>query len=348
MTTFVLGWDGLDARLLEEYGMQGSFAPHGRPMESLDNPVLGKPDTYEIWPSIITGEPPEVHGVRLIDDDVGARFDSPFLRYGANLVHRFLPTDTRIWIGLKLRNMGFSLSQKTPDWYSERDVSTVFDGRRSRVITVPNYVTEEDGDVGLDIGWNGKHAEMLYADADVDEERVVYEPKKRPERVDEWLMAESSEKIGAVLSAADRDHDLVFAWLPYLDTVGHTVPAVDDPDWQRRAYRKAATLTDAVHGALDEDDTLVVVSDHGNRDARHTGDAYIASTDPEVVEDVESVLDVRAAIESTFEEPETAEAEAVEASGGARASVDVGAEAEPAPAESTEAVEPEKAEADDD
>lgn len=318
--------------------MTESFAPHGRRIESFDNPVLGKPDTYEMWPSIITGEKPEVHGVRLIGDDVGASFDSVFLRYGARTVHRLLPAETRVWMGLKLRNMGFSLSQKTPEWYERRGVSTVFDGRRSRAITVPNYVTEEDGDVGLEIGWNSKHAEMLYADADVDEERVVYRPKKDPARIDEWLLAESSQKIGAVLSAADVDYDLVFAWLPYLDTIGHTVPAVerefDSPGWQERAYRKAAAFTDTVRDFLDEDDSLVVVSDHGNRDARHTSDAFIASTDAEAIEDAESVLDIRDAIEKTLEKP-------------ASPSDEAGEEAEAA-TEASEAVESEKAEATDD
>ncbi len=288
MTTYVLGWDGLDARLCEEFGLSGEFAPFDRGIESLENPVLGKPDTYEMWPSMITGTEPDVHGVQLIDDDVGASFDSRLLSYGAETVHKVLPTDARVWIGLKLRNMGFSLSQKTPEWYRERGVPTVFDGRDSRAITVPNYVTEEDEDVGLEIGWNSKHAEMLHADAELREERVVYRPKKPPERIDEWLLAESSEKIGAVLSAADEDYDLVFAWLPYLDTIGHTVPAVerdfDEPEWQERAYNKAAALTDTVREFMEEDDELVVVSDHGNRDGRHTMDAYIASTDAEAIE----------------------------------------------------------------
>jgi hypothetical protein len=82
-----------------------------------------------------------------------------------------------------------------------------------------------------------------------------------------------------------------------LDNVGHTVPAVEDESWQERAYRYAVGMTNEVDEALGDDDTLIVVSDHGHREAHHTHDAFLGSTDPDVLDGIETVTDVRRGIE---------------------------------------------------
>ncbi|MFW5928924.1 MAG: hypothetical protein ACOCT0_00685 [Halobacteriota archaeon] len=313
MTTYVLGWDGLDLELLDSYGMTSEFAAYVGGHEPLVNPVLGKPDTYEMWPSIITGVTPEQHGVELISDDGGASFESPLLQLGSTAVHRLLPTRTRVALGITLRNMGFKLSQKTPEWYEERGVSTVFDGLRSRAITVPNYVSQRDRELGLVDGWGAEQSSYLAVEAELDHKRVVYRPKRSLKEVEDWLVNEAHQKLAALDAAAREDYDLVWTWFSYIDTVGHSQPAVErdfgETDWQRRAYENALDMTREFESSLDPEDELLVVSDHGNRDGEHTMDAVVGgSTD--VVTEAKSALDIRSAVEAVVSEAEAGAASA--------------------------------------
>jgi hypothetical protein len=52
---------------------------------------------------------------------------------------------------------------------------------------------------------------------------------------------------------------------------------------------------------LSDEDELVLVSDHGLQDGLHTDEAMIAATDPSIIADVSSVLDVRTALESELD-----------------------------------------------
>lgn len=296
MTTVVLGWDGLDYRLAGKYGFRDSFADHHKEIESIDNPVLKKPHTYEVWPTIITGVPPENHGVQLLTQEGGARMSGSLLRGVSGAVHRYFSLKTRVRIGLLLRNRGLSLSQKSPDWYHDRGVTTVFDGRRSRSIGVPNYRVSEDRELGTVSGWDRGMSGYLELETRWESRSVVYRPSAPLERVEEWLVGEASGKLGMVKHCLARDYDLVFVWLSYLDTVGHMTPVVRE-GFQREAYRYAASATRDVAGCLGSNDELVVVSDHGHRGGEHTNEAFLGSSSPEVLEGVTSVLGVRDGIE---------------------------------------------------
>jgi hypothetical protein len=296
-TTYVLGWDGLDYSLCDDFGLADDFVPHHTRAETLDNEVLGKPDTYELWPTIITGETPDVHGVRLVSEDGGAGAENLLVNAATGFLHRQLSPEQRVKIAVRLRNRGLRLDQKSPEWYRKRGVSTFFDGRRSRVVGLPNYNTGKDDKLGLFDGWGKKSSEFLEMEAWMDERRVVYRPRTSLERLEDWLVSEVGAKERIVHTAADRGYDVVFVWFAYIDTVGHAAPAVADEGWQRRAYENAVDVTTSVRENMDENDTLVVASDHGNRDADHTHDAFFGSTDARALEDVGSVLDYREGIE---------------------------------------------------
>ncbi|MDZ7687544.1 MAG: alkaline phosphatase family protein [Halobacteriales archaeon] len=299
-TTYVLGWDGLDYSLCDEFGLADDFVPYHTRAETLDNEILGKPDTYELWPSIITGETPETHGVRLVSENGGAGAENFLINAATGFLHRRLSTEQRVKIAVRLRNRGLRLDQKTPSWYRKRGVSTVFDGRGSRVIGLPNYRTKKDEGLELFDGWGKKASEFLKLEADAEERKVVYRPRTSLERLEDWLVSEVGGKERVVHTASDRGYDLVFVWFAYIDTVGHTAPAVEDEGWQRRAYENAVEVTRSLRESMDDEDTLVVASDHGNRDADHTHDAFFGSTDERAVESVGSVLDYRAGIESVM------------------------------------------------
>ncbi|MDY7081067.1 MAG: alkaline phosphatase family protein, partial [Halobacteria archaeon] len=200
-----------------------------------------------------------------------------------------------------LRNRGLSLHQKSPEWYAERDVDTVFDTRRARSIGVPNYRTADDDELGVISGWGREMANYFDVERFGDTRSVVYKPTVGQKRIEEWLVSEVSRKAGITRFCLSDDYDLVFVWLSFLDTVGHMVPVVDDEDWQRRAYDYAASVTEEIHDTLEKDDTLVVVSDHGHQNADHTHSAYLGSTDEKVTQGAKSVLDVRGGIERVTE-----------------------------------------------
>lgn len=297
-TTVVLGWDGLDYELAARYGLADDFAPHHRSIEPFDNPALGEPSTYELWPSIITGASPDRHGVEVLDGDGrGAQLEHPLMNVVGRVLHAATSERTRAQIGLQLRNRGISFEQKTPRHYRRRGVTTVFDGRRARPVGIPNYRTHRDDELDVISGWGEEMARYLDITVADSGRGVVYQPTVPEQRLEEWLVGEANKKIGIVRVALDGDYDIVFTWLAMLDNVGHTVPAVDDDSWQERAYRYAADMTNEVREAVGDDGTVVVVSDHGHRQAHHTHDAYLGATDTAALEDVERVTGVRAGLE---------------------------------------------------
>ncbi|EMA53123.1 hypothetical protein [Halococcus thailandensis] len=240
-TTVVLGWDGLDRTLVEEYDLTEAFGPHYSALETFENPVLGKPHTYELWPSIITGRRPAEH-------------------------------------------------------YRRRGIPTVFDGRAARPIAIPNYRVPRDYELDIVFDRGEQFGRFLTAG-----ERGTESPALAASvpRLEERLAGEATRKLGIVRAALQREYDLLFVWLGFVDTVGHLAPIAGavDPGWQERTYRLAADWTRELRTALGADDRLLCVSDHGIREGHHTPDAFVGSTEEEIPESTASVLDVRAAID---------------------------------------------------
>ncbi|MFB6283831.1 MAG: alkaline phosphatase family protein [Halobacteria archaeon] len=296
-TTVVLGWDGLDYELTEEYGLSDEFAPYNKSIETFNNATTGEPATYELWPSIITGVPPAEHGIHLMSENKSAKMFDGTKGTITGFLHRILSDEMRIRIGLALRNRGISLNQETPEYYRRKGISTVFDGRRSRPIGIPNYRTKADQELGTVSGWGRGMAKFLDIEIQRDKESIYYKPKVPMERFVEWLIEEANRKIGLVKLCIQRDYDLVFVWLPFLDNIGHTLPAMDPENWQERGYMHALEMTNEIKTEMGDDDSLVLVSDHGHQDAHHTETPYYGSTEEKALDEVESVLDVREGID---------------------------------------------------
>jgi len=96
-----------------------------------------------------------------------------------------------------------------------------------------------------------------------------------------------------------RESELVFAYTSGLDLVGHV--AYDQPGLQRAAYDELDDFVGDVRADLGEDDELLLVSDHGLQDGVHTHEAMVAATDERLVADIDSVTDVRGAIEAELD-----------------------------------------------
>lgn len=289
-TTVVLGWDGLDHTLLEEFGLEDGFGATLRPIETFKNEVIGKPHTREIWPSMITGLPPEKHGIYAATESDQVKWSNPLIAFASDIANYCIPHPVRSWIGRQLRSKGAEVERFGSDYYDRKGLQTVFDGRRSLPVAVPNYWTDRDERFGYMFDRGAQLSRWL------DRDTEGWKPVETESQyaVESEMMNEAHRKIGALRCALQREYDLIFVWLGIIDTAGHVEPVAREPI-QERMYRFASRATMNITDELSEGDTLLVVSDHGLRNGEHTMDATAAG-DPGVVDQITSVFDVAPAI----------------------------------------------------
>lgn len=290
-TTVVLGWDGLDARLLEEFGLGDRFGSYRRSIDTIENDVIGEPHTDELWPTIITGEPPASHGIRAATPGDSIQWQSRWLQTAATVTNYTLPASVRVRIGGWLMDRGKDL-EGTPDYFREREIETVFDDRRSKPISVPNYRSETDRLHSLEYDRS-----ELWGDLVAPDESGGHERYATAREIEERVTGAAHRRLGLVEASLAREYDLVFCWFGYVDSIGHVAPLVEEAGWQERHYRRVARWTEQVRELLDDDDELLVVSDHGLREGDHTHDAVLSGT-AAAVEDCASVLDVQDVVET--------------------------------------------------
>lgn len=288
----ILGWDGLDHDLVTQWGLNDAFGPHTKEIETFDNPYLGEPHTRELWPSIITGKRPEEHGIWAATDDDGIQWDNPIVDAASKVAQDIVPKEIRTQIGERLRDRGAEVAQHDVDYYD--GLETVFDGRHSRPISVPNYRHERDSQLGITIDRTAIWRDVLRT-VDTDE-GTLYRPLVEPDVLDEHLFAKLYRRLGVVESSHQREFEIVFCWFGYLDTVGHLAPVVDESGFQRRHYETAARITRDLRDRMSEGDTLITISDHGLRNGEHTHTPVIGSTDKDLVDAVSSVLELAPAL----------------------------------------------------
>ncbi len=296
--TIVLGWDALDYDLVETFGLTEAFGPHYSRLETFDNPRLGKPHTYEVWPSIITGTTPKEHGIH-IESKNGVDWKHPAIAAISRTAQGIVPRRIRTKFGRRLQNRGVKLDFKSADYYEARGISTVFDGRTARPVAIPNYRVPGDDELGI-VFDRGAHLKQFLNVKDTGNGNTQSVPTASLSRLEERLAAEAAGKLGVVHSAIQREYDLIFVWLGFLDTIGHVAPvaAETDPNWQERAYRMAAKWTTEIKNIIQETDRLMCVSDHGLQNGEHTHAAFIGATERQFPRRADSVCDLRSVIET--------------------------------------------------
>lgn len=296
MTTVVLGWDGLDYELLSRFNLHNAFGEETAGIETITNQSLDKPHTWELWPSIITGERPEVHGIHA-DEYIENNWSNPLISFAAQ-ASRPIPDAIRWRVGRWVRGAGAEIAFETAGYYHDREIPTLFEGRSSFPLAIPNYRSEVDERFGMSSDRGAELAE--YMSVETDENGDTYrETNVTPETFSGRIASDCAEKIGLVQQALYEEYDIVFAWLGYLDTAGHIAPTVADSDrFLERAYQTASDYTKLVQQQLDDDDTLVCLSDHGLQNGKHTETACIGSWPAEIAEEVDTVLDVYDALDS--------------------------------------------------
>jgi len=283
----VLGWDGLDLELVDEFDLGPSFGRYRRTIETYANPVVGDPHTLELWPSMITGLHPDVHGILAKTEGEGVNWGNPAINLAATIGNSFVPDNVLTAIGAKLRRRGFGLDTKTPAYYRENGLETVFDEVPGRAISIPNYQTQYDREHELDA-----HRTDLWSTLDC--EKMAgggKEPTVALPRVYGLLGAELGERVGHTLEAIEAREPLVWTWFGLIDSIGHMEPALGK-EVVEHWYRTAASVTRQVRELTPDETTVVAVSDHGIQHGEHTHYATIASDDPAPIDDVSHVFDL--------------------------------------------------------
>lgn len=288
MTLVVLGIDALDPELVNPTRHENLVLSSHASIETISS-ASGEPSTHELWPTIITGLRPEVHGLTLAD---GVAWDSSLLRFASTAANYVLPDPIQSRIGAWLLNSTEQDAfRETADYYETEGLETVFDDRTSRAIGIPNYVvdpSDEDREHKLrkDMG------KMFERDAGAKGGHKSNDPLSFYERCLEMSMIRIARTRRALRS---RQHELVFGYTSGLDLIGHV--SYDAPKLQERAYDELDDFVGELRGDLNDGDTLLLISDHGLQDGVHTHEAMAAGTDPEMVKSINAVVDVKAAVD---------------------------------------------------
>lgn len=292
-TTVVLGWDALDYQLLGEYGLLDSFCEYTEPIETYRNEHIGEPHTREIWPTMITGVSPEEHGIWAAREGEGVQWRHPSIRAASRVAQYTIPEDIKAVIGRWLRSQGAEVEKYESDYYRDQGLETVFDGRRSLSIAVPNYRTELDDKNNFMFDRGAELGQWL----DRDEDGWHPADDSQQARLEREMWSEAGQKLALVEHAIQHQYDLVWVWFGIVDTCGHVEPAATRPV-QQRAYEQAVEWTERIRGQLKSNDCLICVSDHGLREGHHTMDATLSTDEETVANRVDSVYDVKAAIDA--------------------------------------------------
>jgi len=293
MTLVVLGIDALDPELVDESAHPNLVLDSFDAIETISSSA-GEPSTHELWPTIITGLRPEEHGLTLEDD--GVAWGNPVLSFGSRVADYVLPDSLQSAIGAwLLTNTGADAFRTPATYYGENGIETVFDGHDAKPIGVPNYVVDPDSE-DREHSLRKNMGELFERDPDATGGHRSADPRAFYEQCMEMAMVRIALTRRALRS---REYELVFGYTSGLDLVGHV--AYQSPGMQAAAYDEVDDFVSELRDDLGPDDELVLVSDHGLQEGVHTDEAMVAATDPAFVERVDSVLDVRAAIEAELD-----------------------------------------------
>lgn len=290
MVLVVLGIDALDPDLVDSGGHPNLTLTDHRSIETI-NSVKGEPSTHELWPTIISGHPPEDHGLTLEDD--GVAWGNPVLEAGSRIADYLLPENVQTRLGAWLLTNTTADAFRTPaSYYDKHDIETVFDEWSSTAIGIPNYVvdpneTDREHELRQNMG------DLFKRNPDAKGGHQSADPVAFYEKCMEMVMVRFALARRALRGGTS---ELVFAYTSGLDLIGHVT--YDDSALQQRAYDEINDFVGDIRSDLGEGDELLLVSDHGLQDGIHTHEAMVASTRSVLVEQISSIIDIKSAIEA--------------------------------------------------
>lgn len=295
MTLVVLGIDALDPTFLNDEGYSNLCLTEFKRIDTILSSETGRPSTHELWPSIITGLPPQEHGLQLTE---GLKWENPLFNLGSSVSNYLLPKPVQVKLGAWLLSNTDEGNFRAPsNYYKNNGLATVFDEAVSKPIGIPNYVVDPDeADREHELRKNMGDLFQLDVDDETDHRHITTDPGEFYELCMEMSMVRIARGRRALRG---RSFELVFSYTSGLDLIGHVAYA--EPGLQRRAYEELDDFVGEVRSDLEAGDELLLVSDHGLQEGEHTDEAVVTSTSDDLVGDIDSVLDVKRAIEAELE-----------------------------------------------
>lgn len=283
MTLVVLGLDALDAALVEDFDHDTyRLSTHGE-MQSVAHMFDDRPHTGEVWPTVATGLHPREHG---ITGSTESSWSNPLVELGSRLLE---PLDLQMSTRNKL---GDIVEEATGASWELTTVSepTLFDE--------PGRVVHN---------WPGVYRnEELHRIWEVIEEGVRSGENNMPrEAYERKVKGIAAEQFGWIREMLNHDTSLIASHIHVLDAFGHAFS--DDRENMIRSYEWARNRVEEVLDAMDADDEMLILSDHGmettwtggqNDHGTHSWRAFSASTFDTQPEDVH---EVRAWVEAHVE-----------------------------------------------
>jgi hypothetical protein len=271
MTILILGFDGLDPQLVEEFDCSSLTLETAGAMETLSH-MKDVPLTQEIWPTIATGLHPAEHGITGADQ---SEWDNPVVNLLSNFTHVF-SSGTRGTLGdLASAVTGASYATK------QTEVDSLFDGEAAFAMNWPGVTDDR-----LKEAWN-------IATPHKDDSVARFNRELRCLGIQSIAWLEELSRHPVAVGG-------VHVHVP--DLSGHVF--AEDREHLAGAYQWLDERTAEFREAMGEDDELLIVSDHGMvtpwspdgdlANGEHSFKAYSAST---LDSRPRSVLEVREWVE---------------------------------------------------
>ncbi|WP_121821414.1 alkaline phosphatase family protein [Halostella salina] len=290
MTVVVLGIDALDPELVTPTEHPHLTLDRYDPIETIVSDT-GEPSTHELWPTIITGLRPTDHELTLADD--GVAWGNPLLELGSTVADVVLPEAIQTRLGAWLLTNTSADAFRTPaTYYADNNIATVFDDREATAIGIPNYVVDPDTE-DREHNLRRNLGDLFERDSTATGGHTSADPYEFYEQCMEMAMVRIARVRRGLRGGR---HELVFGYTSGLDLIGHVT--YDLPDLRKAAYDELNEFVGELRSDLGPEDELLLVSDHGLQNGVHTDVAMVAGTSPEMVSTIDSVLDVRGAIEA--------------------------------------------------
>lgn len=269
MTLLVLGLDALDEGLVEEFGFDGLCLNSSTRMETVAH-VRDEPYTPEAWATAATGLHPVEHGV----STGTSTWDNPLVDALANYAgHLSMSTRSRL---------GNLITRATGAEYTIRevDVPTMFDGDGRVVHNWPGVARGRE----LKRAWN-----LMWREGQTEAE------------FERDILGLAAEQFGWAREMLNHEVAVAGVHVHLLDATGHAY--CTEREKLEAIYRRTAEFVVEIRDALNDDDDLLILSDHGmvvdfyadvdDRDrppGAHSWRAFASSTAETVPE---TIFDVR-------------------------------------------------------
>lgn len=276
MTLVVLGIDALDHKQVEYFDFDEFYLDNYRALETFTY-MWDRPHTGEVWPTVATGLHPREHGITKSGE---AEWDNLFVEFASKFTAD-LPLSMRRQLGeLANATMGAEWS------LSETDADSFLDGDHRVCHNWPGV-------------YRSSELERLWKKVD-----LLNKSDSAEVEFDRDLLGEAAEKFGWIEEMLDHELALIATHIHIIDLSGHVYTT--NEGHYRSFYEWTARHVRDVLNAMDEDDELLILSDHGmgaqwlNDEADtvgvHSMRAHVASTIDEPLP--KSVFEAREWIES--------------------------------------------------